>query len=148
MGEITRYGIGTATYLELVWLLVGVLGTFNMLLLFLAAVGDWEYLKREGINGTRSIVARSSVITIGAKLLVVVGYAIVGFVASALPPVNPDRQYTPSGIVLTGAFMVGTLALNGAAVFQRHSRNRILEIEAERDRQRLWNGIDRRALEQ
>jgi hypothetical protein len=144
LADINRYGIGNATWIELVWITVGVTGTYNMLMLFIAALGDRDFLKREGINGTRSIVAQSSVITLGAKVIVLVGYAAVGLVAASQAPVNPNRQYTTAGVVITVAFLVGTLALNGAALYQRRARNRVLAIEAAREREYMWNGIDRR----
>ena len=146
--EITRYGIGNATYLEIAWTLIGVLGLYNLWLLFLAALGDRDFLKREGINGTRSIVAETSVYTIGAKVIAVFGYAVIGLVASSQAPLDPSRQYTPVGVVMTVMFLIGALALNLSAIRQRWARNRVLEIEAEREQrarqERRWDGVERR----
>lgn len=148
LADIDRFGIGNATWLELAWLLIGIAGTYNIFLLFLAGLGDRDFLRRAGINGTRSIVAQSSVVTLGAKVIVVTGYAVVGLVASTRPPLDPDQKYTPSGVVITVAFLAGTLALNGAALYQRRARNRVLEIEAARERSERWDGADRRHLAQ
>ena len=130
---VTSTGIGTATWLELAWFFIGVIGLYNMLLLTLAAAGDYDFIQREGLNGSRKIVARTSVITLGAKLLVLIGYAIIGVVAALTKPIDPDQQITSTGIIITVIFLITSIALNISGVVQRRARNAVLEYEAKRD---------------
>jgi hypothetical protein len=149
MPEIGYAGIGTMSWLELVWLLCGLLGALNYWFLVLGVTGDRRFVYAQEVkNVFREITVEMSWWTEMVHFVILLGFAAIGLVAGAQAPVNVNRVYTPASITITLVLFGATVSLNVLGVLRRRWRNRLYEIEEELDaRERnaaMWGGEERR----
>jgi protein-S-isoprenylcysteine O-methyltransferase Ste14 len=149
MPEIGWAGIGTMSWLELIWLVCGIGGALNYWFLVLGVTGDRRFVYAQEIkNPLREITVEMSWWTELTHFIILMGFATIGFVASIQAPVNANRIYTPVSVTITVVLFGITIALNALGAARRRWRNRLYVIEesmetAER-RAAQWDGADRR----
>jgi hypothetical protein len=149
MPDIGWAGIGTMSWLELIWLLSGLCGALNYWYLVLNVTGDRKFVyAQEKRNELREVTAEMSWWTEVTHFAILCGYAGVGIVAGTMAPSNVNRIYNPASITITVVFFGSTLALTALGIQRRRWRNHLYEIEERQatalQKTDMWNSTERR----
>jgi hypothetical protein len=152
MPDVGWAGIGTMSWLELVWLLCGLLGSLNEWFLVLGVTGDRRFVYAQEVrNQFREITVEMSWWTEMSHFFILLGFAAIGIVAGAQAPPNIHRVYTPASVTITIVLFGATVALNVLGVQRRRWRNQLYEIEEAmdaRERHAVWDGTTERRCPQ
>jgi hypothetical protein len=115
----------TVSPAELTWTLVALAGIVLNVLAVVSAQGDLRFLRAQGLNGARTIVARGHRRGAAVRGGVKVMFVLVGLTAASSPP--PILR-VPTVQVLTIGFILAVAGLTWVDLCERIDRARLLDI--------------------
>lgn len=120
----------TASPLEALWVVVVLFGLLAHLVALALVIGDWEVLRRSGLNGARRVVARGAVVHGIGRLFVSLAFLSAGWIALLTPPrpASADVRYAMVALGL----LVGSLALTAVALYDLREREILRAALAQR----------------
>lgn len=134
MGKYMVDGIGSASFLEIIWTAIAAFGTVHLGYLWWQALLDERYLKRRGVNGIRSVVARMGVRSEFTALCVMIVFLGLGVLAMFTPPVDSGGDFRWFPFLASLAFFIVAIMKDYDAVMRRQERRIVFELEARRIR--------------
>lgn len=130
---MNNYGIGTMSWIELLWTLSTTIGAILCGWLMHDALGDWRVAKRAGNGGRRMLAWEGLVSEIVATTQLML-FAGIGLWASLTPPPDHTERPTWLAIALGMTFVFVAIMLTINAALRRRWR---------RDYLRYWQSMAR-----
>lgn len=130
-----QYGIGSASWTEIVWTAATAPGALTCLVLLVIAIADLRWLHAEKLNGERRLLALNSVVGEAISTVVLGLFAFLGAWLMFIPAARPHMSPTRLQIVLTSAFVLAAVLLTAHAVLRYYWRAEYIRRRMKRDRQ-------------
>lgn len=123
----------TASYTEIIWTCVALIGLIVQIWATIDAVADLHYLQALGLNGAREIVAFGSARDEMLRTVIQCMFFMIGVIAMLTAPSNPDRSVTTLGAIIAGSLCLAAVLLVVTALLDRRDRQRVIELLARKD---------------
>jgi hypothetical protein len=127
--------VGFASELEILRTLISLAGLVISIMCLYAAVGDWVYLNRAGLNGRRHLVAKANVVSEGIRVIVLLFLFVGSFFACTMPTSGSSARtlwHWFNDISVT-TMIVG---LSFCSLWEKRTRDILLRMEKENEKRR------------
>lgn len=122
-------GYGNVSDFEAIFLLISVFGFVFSVLNLINVVGDYDYLKQEGIKNGRWLLAKAAIVTESGRCYLQAVFIYVAVLAMTHP--DPPPQTEMKDIILSAiarwAFLFGAIWVAAKTAYAWHVRRRLLE---------------------
>lgn len=133
----------TISWVEVIWTLVALIGVLTNSRVFRLTLGDYDALQEApdyDPYGPRAYYARGRIRTEAIKLVVMLGYTLIGLVAMTTPP-SVNGTLTPSALTIAGVLIGSSALMMYDSVLYTMNRERVLYLLLHRqETEQISNG--------
>jgi hypothetical protein len=127
--------VGFASELEILRTLISLAGLVISITCLYAAIWDWVYLNRAGLNGRRHLVAKANMISEAIRVVVLFALFVGSFFACTMPSTGSSARvlwHWFNDISVT----VMIVGLTFCSLWEKRTRDILLRMEKEKEERR------------